>query len=80
MKINYKIGTMIEIPRAAIVAEKIAEISDFFSFGTNDLTQTAYGISRDDGGKFLPSYIAKEIMGLRPLLFHLFSLGPTASF
>ena len=59
--IEYKIGTMIEIPRAAILAKKIANDSDFFSFGTNDLTQTAYGISRDDGGKFLPSYIEREI-------------------
>ncbi len=52
--ISYTVGTMIELPRAAIVADKIAEIADFFSFGTNDLTQTVFGLSRDDAGKFLP--------------------------
>jgi pyruvate, orthophosphate dikinase len=60
-KIDYKIGTMIEIPRAAILAKGIAKDADFFSFGTNDLTQTTYGISRDDGGKFLPSYIERQV-------------------
>ncbi len=64
--IDYKIGTMIEIPRAAILAKEIAKDSDFFSFGTNDLTQTTYGISRDDGGKFLPSYIEQEIFPKDP--------------
>ncbi|MCO4792463.1 MAG: pyruvate, phosphate dikinase [Bacteriovoracaceae bacterium] len=58
-KIEFKIGTMIELPRAAITAAKIAEHADFFSFGTNDLTQTTYGLSRDDGGKFLPEYVGK---------------------
>ena len=67
-EINYKIGTMIEIPRAAIVAAEIASMSDFFSFGTNDLTQTTFGISRDDGGKFLPTYIEKEILPRDPFV------------
>jgi len=58
-KIKYKIGTMIELPRAAITAAQIAKHADFFSFGTNDLTQTTYGLSRDDGGKFLPEYVGK---------------------
>jgi len=65
-KINYKIGTMIEIPRAAILSKSIAAEADFFSFGTNDLTQTTYGISRDDGGKFLPSYIEREVFPKDP--------------
>jgi pyruvate,orthophosphate dikinase len=53
---------MIEVPRAALTAEKIAESADFFSFGTNDLTQTAYALSRDDAGKFLPDYIESGIL------------------
>jgi pyruvate,orthophosphate dikinase len=57
MTIHYTIGTMIELPRACLTADEIAKYADFFSFGTNDLTQTAYGISRDDSGKFVPSYI-----------------------
>ena len=57
-KINYLIGTMIELPRAALKAKEIAKHADFFSFGTNDLTQTTFGISRDDSGKFLNDYIA----------------------
>jgi pyruvate,orthophosphate dikinase len=61
-RIEIKIGTMIEIPRAAITADEIAEVADFFSFGTNDLTQLAFGYSRDDAGVFLPEYIAKEIL------------------
>ncbi|MBA3393148.1 MAG: pyruvate, phosphate dikinase [Deltaproteobacteria bacterium] len=56
-KIPYTIGTMIELPRACVVADRIAEHADFFSFGTNDLTQTTYGLSRDDAGRFLPAYI-----------------------
>ena len=55
--IPYTIGTMIELPRACVVADRIAEHADFFSFGTNDLTQTTYGLSRDDAGRFLPAYI-----------------------
>ena len=56
IKIDYHVGTMIELPRAAIVADKIAEEADFFSFGTNDLTQTTFGFSRDDVSKFMPIY------------------------
>ncbi|MFZ0944794.1 MAG: pyruvate, phosphate dikinase [Syntrophobacteraceae bacterium] len=59
--IEYHIGTMIEVPRGALTADEIAEYAEFFSFGTNDLTQTVFGISRDDAGKFLPAYVAKKI-------------------
>ena len=62
LNINFKIGTMIEVPRACLVAEKIAEEADFFSFGTNDLTQTTFGFSRDDTGTFFPHYFNEEIM------------------
>ena len=62
LNINFKIGTMIEVPRACLVAEKIAEEADFFSFGTNDLTQTTFGFSRDDTGTFFPQYFNEEIM------------------
>ncbi|WP_294140718.1 pyruvate, phosphate dikinase [uncultured Sanguibacteroides sp.] len=62
VKVEYMIGTMIEIPRAAITADLIAEEADFFSFGTNDLTQMTFGFSRDDAGKFLPIYINKGIL------------------
>ncbi len=61
-KIEYVVGTMIELPRAALTAGKIAEVAEFFSFGTNDLTQTAFGISRDDSGKFLPFYMEHQIL------------------
>ncbi len=60
-KLDYLVGTMIELPRAALTADKIAGVAEFFSFGTNDLTQTTYGISRDDSGKFLPFYIEHRI-------------------
>jgi pyruvate,orthophosphate dikinase len=60
-KVNYLVGTMIELPRAALTADRIAEVAEFFSFGTNDLTQTTFGISRDDSGKFLPFYIENRI-------------------
>ena len=60
-KINYKIGTMIEVPRAAVTADEIAKQADFFSFGTNDLTQMGCGFSRDDAGKFLPAYVSMGI-------------------
>ncbi|MCF8299041.1 MAG: pyruvate, phosphate dikinase [Saprospiraceae bacterium] len=60
--IEYLVGTMIEIPRAALTADKIAEVAEFFSFGTNDLTQMGYGYSRDDAGKFLPIYIEKGVL------------------
>ncbi|MBK9713916.1 MAG: pyruvate, phosphate dikinase [Kouleothrix sp.] len=60
--IPYMIGTMIELPRAALLANKIAEIAEFFSFGTNDLTQTTFGMSRDDAGRFLPLYVERKIL------------------
>jgi len=59
-KLKYMLGTMIEIPRAALLADKIAEVAEFFSFGTNDLTQMTLGLSRDDAGRFLPTYVASE--------------------
>ena len=65
-KLDYKIGTMIEIPRAAITADKIAEEAEFFSFGTNDLTQMTFGFSRDDAGKFLGDYYSKQIFESDP--------------
>jgi len=61
-KINYTIGTMIELPRAALTADEIAKYAEFFSFGTNDLTQTTYGLSRDDAGKFLYYYYENDIL------------------
>ncbi len=61
MKLEYKVGTMIEIPRAAITADEIAKEAEFFSFGTNDLTQMTFGFSRDDAGKFLEEYYNKKI-------------------
>ena len=64
--IDYLVGTMIEIPRAALTAHLIAEKADFFSYGTNDLTQMAFGLSRDDAGKFLPLYIEKGILKADP--------------
>ncbi|AMC09966.1 pyruvate, phosphate dikinase [Lutibacter profundi] len=64
--IDYLVGTMIEIPRAALTADKIAEVAEFFSFGTNDLTQMGFGYSRDDAGKFLPIYIEKGILKADP--------------
>ncbi|HMS64560.1 MAG TPA: pyruvate, phosphate dikinase [Ignavibacteria bacterium] len=66
IKFKYKVGTMIEIPRAALVADKIAKHAEFFSFGTNDLTQMTFGISRDDAGSFLPDYRELEIMKRDP--------------
>ena len=60
--VEYSVGTMIEVPRAALIADKIAETADFFSFGTNDLTQMTFGYSRDDSGKFLPTYLEKGIL------------------
>ncbi len=62
MKIDYLVGTMIEVPRAALTAENIAKEADFFSFGTNDLTQMTMGFSRDDAGKFLPDYLDRGIL------------------
>ncbi|MFQ5454759.1 MAG: pyruvate, phosphate dikinase [Nitrospirota bacterium] len=67
-KLKYLVGTMIELPRAAITADKIGEIADFFSFGTNDLTQMTYGLSRDDAGKFLPYYVENRILPHDPFI------------
>jgi pyruvate,orthophosphate dikinase len=67
-RIEYSVGTMIELPRAALIADKIAEIADFFSFGTNDLTQTVFGLSRDDAGKFLPLYVEQGILPKDPFV------------
>jgi len=61
-KVGYTVGTMIEVPRAALIADKLAEHADFFSFGTNDLTQMTFGYSRDDIGKFLPFYLEKKLL------------------
>jgi pyruvate,orthophosphate dikinase len=67
-KITYTVGTMIELPRAAITADEIAPQADFYSFGTNDLTQTAFGLSRDDAGRFLPYYVEKGILENDPFI------------
>jgi pyruvate,orthophosphate dikinase len=66
VKLNYMVGTMIEVPRGALTADEIAQSAEFFSFGTNDLTQTALGMSRDDSGSFLPQYAELEIMPKNP--------------
>jgi pyruvate,orthophosphate dikinase len=66
--IEYSVGTMIELPRAALTADSIAEAADFFSFGTNDLTQTVFGLSRDDAGKFLPHYVEQGILPKDPFV------------
>jgi len=66
IQLEILIGTMIEVPRAALVADKIAEHADFFSFGTNDLTQMTYGYSRDDAGRFLPHYVEHKILPWDP--------------
>lgn len=68
VKFDYLIGTMIEVPRGAITAGEIATVAEFFSFGTNDLTQTTLGLSRDDSGRFLPTYVAKEIYEVDPFV------------
>jgi len=65
-KVNYLVGTMIELPRASVTADQIAEVAEFFSFGTNDLTQTTFGLSRDDSGKFLPKYVEQDILPKDP--------------
>ena len=67
-EIEYSVGTMIELPRACILADSIAEVADFFSFGTNDLTQTVFGLSRDDAGKFLPDYVNAGILPRDPFV------------
>ena len=66
--LSYVVGTMIELPRAALRADDIAEHAEFFSFGTNDLTQTTFGLSRDDAGKFLPDYVRAGIMEKDPFV------------
>ena len=66
LKFDYKVGTMIEIPRACVTADEIAKEAEFFSFGTNDLTQMTFGFSRDDSGKFLPDYLEKGILDKDP--------------
>jgi len=65
-EVDYLVGTMIELPRAAITADQIATVAEFFSFGTNDLTQTTFGLSRDDAGKFLPYYVKEDIFPKDP--------------
>ncbi|MGC0776678.1 MAG: pyruvate, phosphate dikinase, partial [Candidatus Acidiferrum sp.] len=64
VKLPYIVGTMIELPRAALLADELAEVSEFFSFGTNDLTQTTMGLSRDDAGRFLPDYVDEKKLGI----------------
>jgi pyruvate,orthophosphate dikinase len=64
VKVEYSIGTMIELPRAALLADEIAEVAEFMSFGTNDLTQTTMGLSRDDAGRFLPDYVDEKKLGI----------------
>jgi pyruvate, orthophosphate dikinase len=65
-KFDYLVGTMIEVPRATLLADEIARDAQFFSFGTNDLTQTTLGMSRDDSGSFLPTYIERDIVDANP--------------
>ena len=67
-KLAYQVGTMIELPRACLMAGDIAQTAEFFSFGTNDLTQTTYGISRDDAASFLGTYVAKGILEIDPFI------------
>jgi pyruvate,orthophosphate dikinase len=67
-KLAYTVGTMIELPRACVIADEIAQHADFFSFGTNDLTQTTYGISRDDSAHFLPAYVDKGVIEVDPFV------------
>jgi pyruvate, orthophosphate dikinase len=66
--LEYQVGTMIELPRACLLAGEIAQSAEFFSFGTNDLTQTTYGISRDDAASFLGAYVAKGILEIDPFI------------
>ncbi len=65
-KLDFKVGTMVEVPRAALAADEVAEVADFFSFGTNDLTQMTFGYSRDDAGTFLPDYVQRGILSKDP--------------
>jgi len=68
VNVHYTVGTMIELPRACVTSDEIAAVADFYSFGTNDLTQTVYGLSRDDAGRFLPFYIEKGILKEDPFI------------
>jgi pyruvate,orthophosphate dikinase len=68
VSVSYLVGTMIELPRACLIADKIAQEAEFFSFGTNDLTQTAFGLSRDDSASFLPSYEQQGILERDPFI------------
>ncbi len=68
VQLSFLVGTMIELPRAALTANRVAEAADFFSFGTNDLTQTTFGLSRDDAGKFLPFYVENKIFATDPFV------------
>jgi pyruvate,orthophosphate dikinase len=68
IKVKYSVGTMIELPRACVTADEISGVADFFSFGTNDLTQTVYGLSRDDAGRFLPYYVENGILEEDPFI------------
>jgi pyruvate,orthophosphate dikinase len=68
VKVRYLIGTMIELPRACLLADEIAKEAEFFSFGTNDLTQTCLGLSRDDAGKFLPTYVLDGLLPEDPFI------------
>jgi pyruvate,orthophosphate dikinase len=65
-RLPYLVGTMIELPRAALLADELAGVADFFSFGTNDLTQTTFGLSRDDAGRFLPHYLERGVLEADP--------------
>jgi len=65
-RVAYLVGTMIELPRAAVTADQIADVAEFFSFGTNDLTQTTFGLSRDDAGRFLPQYLESGVLTADP--------------
>jgi pyruvate,orthophosphate dikinase len=65
-RVEYQLGTMIELPRAALTADRVARVAEFFSFGTNDLTQTTFGLSRDDAGRFLPFYVEQGILADDP--------------
>jgi pyruvate,orthophosphate dikinase len=68
IKVPYTVGTMIELPRACVTSDEIAPVADFYSFGTNDLTQTVYGLSRDDAGRFLPFYVEDKILKDDPFI------------
>jgi pyruvate,orthophosphate dikinase len=68
VRVEYLVGTMIEVPRAAVTADRVAKEAEFFSFGTNDLTQLTFGFSRDDAGKFLPEYVGKKILPCDPFV------------